>query len=149
VVLKAGAWYLIARNGEAIRTYRVSRVIDLDVLDETFERPPGFDLAAFWETWSQRFQSGIYTGEAVIRLSPDALRRMPHLMAPAIVRAARENAGPPDADGWIHTVVPTESLRHAQVEMLKLGADVEVLEPPELRHRIIEAIHDLRRRYGL
>ena len=33
-------------------------------------------------------------------------------------------------------ILPIESLSHAQAEMLRLGADVEVLAPPELRARL-------------
>jgi predicted DNA-binding transcriptional regulator YafY len=35
--------------------------------------------------------------------------------------------------------VPIESLKHGQTELLKLGADAEVLEPPELREMLAES----------
>ena len=43
LVLKAGTWYLVATPGPGsdARTYRVSRVHDAQVLDETFDRPTG------------------------------------------------------------------------------------------------------------
>ncbi|GAA2074128.1 YafY family protein [Actinomadura alba] len=148
VVLKAGSWYLVARCDEEIRTYRVSRVLEVEVLDDPFTRPAGFDLTAFWESWSERFETGVYTGKAVIRFSPEAWRRLPHLVLPATARAAQENAGPPGPDGWVQTVIPIESIRHAHVEVLKFGADAEVLEPPELRARIIDSAHGLVQRYA-
>jgi predicted DNA-binding transcriptional regulator YafY len=143
VVLKAGSWYLIARSDEDLRTYRVSRILEVEPLAETFARPDDFDLTEFWQSWSERFESEVYNGKAVIRLSPEARLRMPHLLLPAMARAAYENAGPPDADGWVQTVVPIESIRHAHVDLLKFGADVEVLEPLELRDLIIRSAHDL------
>lgn len=149
VVLKAGSWYLVARSDEETRTYRVSRVLELEPLAETFTRPPDFDLTAFWASWSERFENGVYTGKALIRLSPEAWQRLPHLLLPATARAAEENASPPDPDGWVRTVIPIESLRHAHVEMLKFGADAEVLEPPELRERIIDSARGLLCRYGV
>ncbi|WP_223840413.1 WYL domain-containing protein [Saccharopolyspora pogona] len=45
VVLNAGHWYLSAGAAELIRTYRISRIVGMHVLDERFTRPPGFDLA--------------------------------------------------------------------------------------------------------
>jgi predicted DNA-binding transcriptional regulator YafY len=53
LVLKAGAWYLVARRSAGMRVYRVSRFVSVHVRDDTFERPEDFDLAAFWEEWSQ------------------------------------------------------------------------------------------------
>jgi predicted DNA-binding transcriptional regulator YafY len=49
--------------------------------------------------------------------------------------------------GWVRTVIPIESIRHAHVEMLRFGADAEVLEPPELRERIIDWARALIDRY--
>jgi predicted DNA-binding transcriptional regulator YafY len=149
VVLKAGSWYLVARSGEQTRTYRVSSILDLEPLAEPFTRPRDFDLTAFWESWSARFETGVYTGKAVIRLSPEAWKRLPHLLLPATARAAQENAGPPDPDGWVRTVIPIESIKHAHVEMLKFGADAEVLEPPELRERIVDSAWGLIGRYEI
>jgi predicted DNA-binding transcriptional regulator YafY len=147
VVLKAGSWYLVARCDEEIRTYRVSRVLELEVLDDAFTWPAEFDLTAFWQSWSERFETGVYTGKAVIRFSPEAWRRLPHLVLPATARAAEENAGPPGHDGWVQTVIPIESIKHAHVEVLKFGAEVEVLEPPELRERVMESARGLVRLY--
>jgi len=52
LVLKAGRWYLVARHpadhGDALRTYRVSRLLSAELLDEPFERLPGFVLADHW-----------------------------------------------------------------------------------------------------
>lgn len=148
VVLKAGSWYLIARSEGEPRTYRVSRILRLDPMDEPFVRPEGFDLAAYWRSWSARFETDVYNGKAVIRLSPEAWRRMPHLLLPATVRAAQENAGPPDPEGWVPTVIPIESIRHAHTDLLKFGADIQVSEPPELRALILRSAEDLVRLYG-
>lgn len=46
LVLKGGIWYLVARAGETLRTFRVSRFLAAEPTGEQFERPPGFDLAA-------------------------------------------------------------------------------------------------------
>ncbi|MEO3747307.1 YafY family protein [Plantactinospora sp. B5E13] len=144
LVLKAGRWYLVARHldpvtpagpgtVDQVRAYRVGSVLDLEVRDETFHRPADFDLAGFWAGWSRRYEEGVYQAEAVVRMRAEALDRMPFIFPPEMSRRAREAAGPVDADGWLRTVVPIESVRHGHVELLKLGADAEVLSPPELR----------------
>ena len=48
LVLKAGIWYVVARSDGQIRTFRVSRVTGVEPATERFERPAGFDLAAYW-----------------------------------------------------------------------------------------------------
>ncbi|MBL1083822.1 WYL domain-containing protein [Streptomyces actinomycinicus] len=44
--------------------------------------------------------------------------------------------------------VPIESIDHAHGEFLRLGGDVEVLAPPELRTRIAGTVRTLAARYG-
>src|SRR6202000_376777 len=46
LVLKGGVWYLVAMSGKSIRTYRVAQMLDVEMTDETFARPKGFNLAA-------------------------------------------------------------------------------------------------------
>jgi predicted DNA-binding transcriptional regulator YafY len=60
LVLKAGRWYLIAAPGP--RTYRVDQIIDLRAREETFQPPPDFDLAGYWQRYRDDFLSGLYTG---------------------------------------------------------------------------------------
>lgn len=148
LVLKAGAWYLVGRAAAQPRTYRVSRVLELCVLEERFERPAGFDLAAFWQEWSRRYERSVYRAEAVVRLSPRGLTQAPFLLAPAVARAAQETAEPPDADGWRRAVLPIESIEHARGDLLRLGAELEVLEPAELRERMAQTARALGELYG-
>jgi Predicted transcriptional regulator len=45
LVLKGGSWYLAGHVDGSVRTYRVARVLDCNVLEERFVRPADFDLA--------------------------------------------------------------------------------------------------------
>jgi predicted DNA-binding transcriptional regulator YafY len=147
LVIKAGHWYLIARSQEAIRTYRVVRILAVETLAEGFVRPAGFDLAAFWTDWAQHFEAGMYRDEAVVRLSPEGLRRIEYLLPVAMARAAHDTAGPPDDDGWVRSTIPIESIRHGHSDLLKLGSDIEVLDPLELREAIAQTARDLSKIY--
>src|SRR5205814_5195481 len=49
LVLKGGAWYLVARRSGGMRDYRVSRVAGVRALEQRCEPPAGFELAAFWD----------------------------------------------------------------------------------------------------
>ena len=151
LVLKGGVWYLVASVSEQprtkLRTYRVSRILALEPLEDRFERPEQFDLAAFWESWSEEFLERRYRGEVMIRLSPHGLKLLLVLSDPMTARRIEESAQPPDAEGWVQVTVPVESPRYAEVELLRLGADAEVLAPPELRAQIAETASSLARLY--
>ncbi|MFI5489626.1 helix-turn-helix transcriptional regulator [Micromonospora echinaurantiaca] len=137
VVLKAGRWYLVADVGGDVRTYRVGAVLDLTVLDEHFDRPDGFDLGRCWQEHADRYERGVYRAEATVRMTTAALELTGYVFPPAMARAARAAAGPPDEHGWLRTTVPIESVRHGHIELLKLGAEAEVLAPAELRERFV------------
>ncbi len=136
IVLKAGRWYLVARDHRGIRTYRVNQILHLAVLAEHFERAEDFDLAEYWAAGITEFRAGLHQGKATIRLSPGGRDRAAELYNAETIRALHATASPPDQDGWVRAVVPIESTENAQSEFLRLGADVEIIEPTELRARI-------------
>jgi predicted DNA-binding transcriptional regulator YafY len=147
VVLKAGRWYLVARSGERVTAYRVSNILDAQAVEGDVTRPGDFDLATFWRDWTDRYESSVYRDEASVRLTAGALEMMPFVFPPEMSRVARARASEPDADGWLHTVVPIESVKHGHIELLKLGADAEILGPPELRARFAETARGLAATY--
>lgn len=147
VVLKAGRWYLVARCEEQLRTYRVGAVLDVVLTEERYARPADFDLAGYWREWTQRYERDVYRAQARVRMTVAALEFMPYVFPPEMSRGARAAAGEPDEHGWLETTVPIESVKHAHTELLKLGAEVEVLEPAELREQISGTVRALARLY--
>jgi predicted DNA-binding transcriptional regulator YafY len=149
VVLKAGHWYLVAlvHGSNQLRTYRVSRLLKLEGLAEGFERPPGFDLDAYWQSWSQQFETGLYRAEAVVRLSARALEWAPRVLDPVPAQALRATAGSPAADGWREATLPIEGIDHAAMILLRFGPDLEVLAPPQLRQAMRQLATDLAHLY--
>jgi predicted DNA-binding transcriptional regulator YafY len=147
LVLKAGRWYLVARHGGQLRTYRVSRLLDAELLAEPFERLPGFVLAEYWAGYLARFDERRHRAEAVLRVSAGCFELLDQLLEPAMVAAARRTAGEPDADGWRQVTVPVESAAQAVPELLRLGPDAEVVAPADLRDRMIDALETMAARY--
>jgi predicted DNA-binding transcriptional regulator YafY len=147
IVLKAGRWYLVAAAETRTTAYRVSNILDAELLDEPASRPEGFELAAFWDEWTERYERSVYTGTATVRMTAAALDRMAFVFPPEMSRVARAEAGEPDGEGWLVTRVPIESVRHGHIELLKLGADAEVLDPPELRAAFAETARGLAATY--
>jgi predicted DNA-binding transcriptional regulator YafY len=147
LVLKAGRWYLVARSANRVATYRVSQILDLRPLDRQFSRPGEFDLAGYWRSYLDDFDERRHRAEAVLRLSPHGVRCLPDTMGAAVTRAVATSAGPPDPQGWVQVAIPIESIDHAVGQLLRLGTDVEVVGPPELRTRISQTVDALSRVY--
>jgi predicted DNA-binding transcriptional regulator YafY len=137
LVLKSGAWYLVAQIEGSARTYRVSRMLDLEVLDQRFERPIDFSLSSYWQASTQRLEAELHQNTAIVRLSPWAVKMLEAFTSP-YVRAATQIDPVADVEGWYQARIPVGSIRQACVELLRFGAEAEVLEPPELRTRMAE-----------
>jgi predicted DNA-binding transcriptional regulator YafY len=126
LVLKGGAWYLIAHRSAGMRVYRVSRVVSVRPLEQELQRPDGFELAAFWDEWSREFEASLPRIEVTVRVSDEVRRFLP---------------GEPRVEEDGRVVVQFESLAAAYRELLRFGPDVEVLAPAELRERVARTAH--------
>ena len=148
LVLKGGRWYVVADAGRGPATYRVNQILALTALPESFTRPADFDLAAWWRGQVADFRAGLHQQEATVRLSPRGRERLREVASELVAAAAETSAGPPDADGWVTAVVPIESLTHAHGDLLRLGAQVEVLAPTELREMLAATAVELAALYA-
>ncbi|WP_189540637.1 helix-turn-helix transcriptional regulator [Streptomyces gelaticus] len=147
LVLKAGVWYVCARVGDDFRVYRIDRFSAVTVSGERFERDERFDLPGFWEERAAQFARSLLRTVVTVRVSPEGVRRLPHVMDRSAVREALEAAGPPDAEGWLTVTLPVESDEVAHSQLLSLGPESEVLEPAALRGRFAAAAERLRELY--
>lgn len=147
LVLKSGIWYVVAAAERRTATYRVTQILDAVMTDERFDRPREFDLGEYWTSYLNDFQARRYTGTATIRLSPQGRRRLPDNVPPEVVRAVDSTATPVGDDGWVEAVIPTESTDHVCGELLRLGIDVEVVAPAELRRAMAATVAVLARVY--
>ncbi|MQS09826.1 helix-turn-helix transcriptional regulator, partial [Streptomyces alkaliphilus] len=131
---------------DPVRTYRVSRLLSAEACEETFERPAGFDLAAHWERSSRRLEEALRPTTAELRISPRARRLLPMRFG-AVAVEALEGAGPPDGEGWIRVAMRVETTTVAVGDLLSLGAEAEVIGPPELREAVAREAEVTARRY--
>lgn len=141
LVAKASLWYVVAHNGEAMRVYRVARIRSFTALDDYFERPDDFDLEAYWTQWCKAFETSRFQHDMELRVSPDAVQIMSTFWGDE-VRSIIEAAAP-DAQGWRQITLQYESLDGACNTLIRFGANVEVLQPPELRDSIIQLATDI------
>src|SRR3954447_24925974 len=137
LVLKAGVWYLVAAADGQARTYRVSRVTRVRPLDGPFQRPNGFDLAAFWAEASAAYERDTPRVEVVLRIARDRMDRLRGVIGERPFDTI-ERLDEADPDGWLRIRVRLDWPNEATTQVLAVGPGCELLEPPELRRRIGE-----------
>lgn len=143
LVAKASVWYLVGKVEGQMRVFRVSRVQGAKLLNEHFEYPEDFDLAAYWAEWCLQFKYNLLPRYIVkVRVSPAAQVMLPYVFGEGM-RNLMAQSGLPDAEGWIILPLNFDSLEVARSRLLGFGAALEVLEPPELRDSLIKLAEEL------
>jgi predicted DNA-binding transcriptional regulator YafY len=124
IVHMDGRWYLVGRCRlrEALRTFRLDRISALEVSDQIFERPVGFDAKAYLERSMPFVQAG-YSLEVWLDLPLEKARA--HFALHRVMMEA-ENGG-------TTLRCARESLEPFGAMLLTLGCAIVVREPLELR----------------
>lgn len=137
LVSKSSHWYLVARRDGELRTYRVSRLRSVTLLDSHFQRTPDFDLPTYWQEHLDEFVSTFSEYEFVLRIHPDRLN-FARWLTPGrnlILSTA--------ADGWSTVKFQMESDQLARMLVFGLGSQGEVVEPESLKDAVINASQEL------
>ena len=109
-------------------------------VEERFDPPGGFDLKAYWESSTRRFERSMSRETAIVRSTRAALPLLERIATGPV----RQNK---DGDPNVVTL-PIESIERAVRDLLALGDAVEVLSPVELRNRIAAAAGATARLYA-
>lgn len=122
--------YAISRDAraDAMRTFKVERIREIELTGESFEPPEGFDVAAHlgssWSVWSEE------PVEVAVRFSP--------VVAPVVLEAVWHPSQRTEqqADGALLWRARVSGTVEITPWLRSWGADAEVLEPLELRDRL-------------
>lgn len=135
-------WYLLGDSDLGLRIYSLDRFVDMEELEEHFEIPKGFDAEEYFGNYF-----GVIIGEepedVKIRVVPDQVKYFRTL---PLHGSQRETVQEDGSSVFSYHIAPT--LDFVQ-EILSHGADVEVLEPAELRESVADIIAGMASRYGL
>lgn len=132
LVAKASVWYLIARREGELRTYRVSRFVNVERLDAPFARDEAFDLAEYWHTHTTNFVAALPDYPVTLRI-PAA--RLQFLNWYAADRYTIRETSP--AGAGLVVELRLSSLEEARMLVLGLGAEAEIIEPETLREAVL------------
>ena len=130
LVSKAGVWYLVARHGDDLRSFRVERIRSVQELQERFERPGEFDLERYWSESSARFAESSRSGDCAVRLRArnESLERI-SLYWPVEIEARGER------EALVRVIFPGREL--ALFQLIAWADVATLLEPVDLRERIV------------
>ncbi len=132
LVAKAGVWYLVcARNG-VLQVFKVAELANVRLTEESFVRPAGFDLAAFWADWCAEYATLRRQFTAVVRVSPGFVAELPRYFGSAV----GHEIAPAGDQGWVTLALSFASFAAARERLLGFGGGVEVLEPRALRRSV-------------
>jgi predicted DNA-binding transcriptional regulator YafY len=141
LVAKDDIWYLIAGTDRGQRTFRVDRIVDVEVTESRAERPADFDLSAAWE-----------------RVVDEMERRRSLLSATVLIEARfapilRDHFGRHFdierelADGWVRVRVAAPTARDIAQQLAGWGSMVEVVRPDAVRAELARIGGELAARY--
>ncbi|MFF4369282.1 helix-turn-helix transcriptional regulator [Streptomyces sp. NPDC001594] len=143
LVTARGHGYLLATRSGADRTYRMSRILAAEELDEPAQRPDRVDLNQAWQERSTRFRTGGDQVTVLLRLDP--ARRGELLDTALAVRADNQQ---PDADDLLRLEATFQDARHAEWALWQLGTSAEALAPQWLRDSLRDRATTIATRYG-
>lgn len=143
LVAKAGVWYVVYAGGGRLRHFRVSALITVSVLNETFERAADFNLEGYWKAACADIEREAGQFAVVLRIVPATYRDLSLYFSSAHWEVTDEDDG-----GWMRLNVWFDSFYAARTAILGLGGAIEVLEPEALRLSVADFAAEIVRRYG-
>ena len=134
--------YLLGVSDLGRRIYSFARFVDMEELEEHFEIPKGFDAEEYFGNYF-----GVIIGEepedVKIRVVPDQVK---YIRTLPMHGSQRETVQEDGSSVFSYHIAPTFDFVQ---EILSHGADVEVLDPAELRDSVADIIAGMASRYGL
>jgi predicted DNA-binding transcriptional regulator YafY len=145
LIIRNREWFLhgYCHTRKCALTLFIPYIKQVRLLSEVFfELPVGFDLSAYTRAGLMGLQAGTEPSrKVVLRFSPDSAGAAESAPFMADQKIEREPSGN------LRVTFKTNALFQLRRELMRWAADVEVLEPAELRNEIKEAVEEMRDLY--
>ncbi|MEP9394454.1 MULTISPECIES: helix-turn-helix transcriptional regulator [Gordonia] len=136
LIVAGDTWYLVANSDGEERMYRVSRMSDVQILDEPANRDEQVDLDEVWERHRDAFRAGFEELDVILDCAREDVDK---LVGPVVVASVKESDSP------THVRVHLRFADRARVSRVlwNVGFDVdfEVIEPIWLRDELRSRAH--------
>ena len=131
LVCKSSVWYLLAERDQEMRTYRVTRIHSVRLLDQSFSRRPDFDLPTYWRARAQSLENLPSEYSCVLRIHPERISLIKWLMP-----GRWELVTTGGDQGWSTMSLSMDSDLLAKMIVFGLSGFVEVVGPIELKEAV-------------
>ncbi len=133
LIYKAGVWYLVAfcHLRKSLRTFRVDRIKEVELLNFNFRQQEGFDIAEYWKQAVIGYEQKGNSYPIKIRID----KKMANIVRRYIWQGEPISNGD---DGSLIWQMETDNFEYALAFTLSLGCYATVLEPDELKKKVIE-----------
>ena len=162
LITKAGVWYLVAGTDAGQRTFRVSRVRSVELLDNRSVRPNDFDLETHWASITVAVQEAKNTTIVTALAEPWTLAPLRHIVGTRLTvgesqtqeprareisehDAIQSQTGQSQTGNRIEVKIAGISPRVLAGELAGFGHSLTVISPPSVRAelaRIGQELHD-------
>jgi|HubBroStandDraft_1064217.scaffolds.fasta_scaffold15676_3 predicted DNA-binding transcriptional regulator YafY len=146
LVAKGSTWYLVARvqsheeeRQDEPRTYRVSRIREAAILDRPASHLAGFDLAVYWERSAAEFRDKLPRYYATFLASPAVMQWVRY-------RGWRLEEETAEGES-VRVRLRFDTEEEATQFALSFGGQIEAVEPPDLRAKVVAAAQAILERY--
>lgn len=126
-------WYVIAARKNFTRVYPLEILCEIELVNQHFERPDGYDPHKFWNTWLKAKAQQQNNFEVVARITEDMVPWLPLL---ASLHYEQINDRERELTGWRLVRIYFDNINQARTQILGLGNAIEVIKPESLRESI-------------
>jgi predicted DNA-binding transcriptional regulator YafY len=142
LVDKDDRWYLVAGTPDGQRTFRVDRIIDLEITEQAAQRPVDFDLSESWQRVVDDIEQRRSLVSAVVELPGRRLPVLQDLFGRHCERL------PALAGDRVRVRVAAHTVRSVAEQLAGWGDEVEVLDPEPVRRELARIGAELVLAYG-
>jgi len=144
LVFSRRSWYVVGRSSlhREVRTFSVLRVVDLEELDESFKVPPRFSMERYLRNAWHLIPEPGPDRRVVVRFD----KMVAHNVAEVLWHKTQQLTWLPD--GRLEYAVTVSGLSEIMWWILGYGDQVEVVEPVELRERLLQRSQRMTERYA-
>lgn len=130
LVIKGRIWYIVAMHEMQVRSYRASRFTDVRLLSDDVQRPPGFDLARYWQASLTDFKKRLPEFQASIRLPRLLLKELQR----PFVHLLTDDDG--SGNSYLQVDVRFDTMQVAVEIVLQYAPVIEVVSPESLKFEV-------------
>lgn len=135
LVAKGMSWYLVANTTKGFRTFRLSRIRDVQVLDLPCIRPADFDLENHWKQATASFRESRSRFRVTFTTDKETAKYIHQYCKPV-----REEVLDQSWKSVIRMELTFSDEQEATFILLGLGSKVEILHPENFRKQIDDEV---------